>query len=143
MQEGSSTIQKAAAVLAVVAIIIYFSYDHIYGLLTAQPDFEISAAPDTVALSYRGSSNRTTITVKSLNGLAGDVKLEVNPSFGMFGIQFTLNPASTYLPANGQVSCVLELVVKSSVPSGFYFVDVVGVANNITRVARVTIKVSN
>jgi hypothetical protein len=143
LQKGSSTIWRAAAVFAVVAVIaVCFSYDYIYGLLFAQPEFEISAAPNTVTLSYKGTSNRTIVTVRSLNGFAGDVMLEAEPGMGTMGIEFTLNPAVAHVPSNGQVSCVLELVVKSSVPSGLYFVNVVGVAGNLTRVCRILIEVS-
>jgi len=142
LQRKASAILIAAIILLVASIIIYFSYNYILGVLNPRPDFIISATPSMVTLSYIGSHNETTITVESLNGMTGNIELNVEMGFGIIGIDYTLSPPSPYLPANGQVTCVLRFVVKSSVPLGGYYVDVVGVVGNVTHQARITIEVS-
>jgi hypothetical protein len=130
-----------ATIIVVVLVVIYFQDDYILGLLSPRPNFEISAAPSTVTLSYMGSRNRTIITVESLYGLTGDIELNSEKGFGIIGIDYTLSPPASSLPANGQVAYVLEFVVKSSVPPGQYYVDVIAVVGSVTHDIRITIQV--
>lgn len=132
-----------AAVLCIV-VILYFSYDCLYGFLRPPPDFEIEAAPDAIFLeSYEGSSNSTVVALKSLNGFSGDISLKLVKSFGIMGdIRFDLGSDELYLPPNGQSQCTLSLEVVSFVTSGEYFVDVIATAGQVEHTVRVTITVS-
>ena len=123
---------------------LYFSYDYLYGFLRPQPDFEISADPDSIVLeSYEGSSNVTVIRLKSISGFTEDVSLKLTTSFGIMGdIRFDLDSYEVHLPPDGQAECALSLVVVSFVTSGEYYVDVVATAGQIEHSVRIIIIVS-
>ena len=127
-----------------ISVILYFSYDYLYGFLRPQPDFEISADPDSVVLSsYEGISNATSITLKSLNGFDEEISVTLAKSFGIMGdMRFDLNSHDVYLPADGQVQLVLSLRVVSFVTSGEYYVDVVATEGEIEHSVRIIIDVS-
>lgn len=138
---------KIVAIRVVVAIVVisavaYFYSDYILGLLTARPDFQLSANPTLIRLGYIGSSNTAIITVKSINGLNSDVKLDVKPFLGFLGERFTFDPSEVHLPANGEVSCTLKIDVMSNIEPREYFIDVSGVIGNLTHTIRITVEVS-
>jgi hypothetical protein len=140
LQKKTKAILTAASIV-VVFLVIYFQDDYILGLLSPRPNFELSAAPTTVTLSYMGTRNRTIITVESRYGLTGDIKLHLEKGFGIIGIDYTLSPPTSSLPANGQVAYVLEFVVKSAVPPGQYYIDVTAVVGEIAHEIRIVIQV--
>ena len=138
---------KIVAIRVIVAIIVisavaYFYSDYILGLLAERPDFQLSANPTQIRLSYVGSSNTTTITVMSINGLDSDVKLDAKPYLGLIGARFIFDPSEVHLQANGEVSCTLRIYAMSNIEPGEYFIDISGVAGNLTRSIRVTVEVS-
>lgn len=132
------------AAIVCITIVLYFSYDYLYGFLRPQPDFEISADPDSVILeSYEESSNFTVVTLKSISGFTEDVSLKLKTSFGIMGdIRFDLSSDEVHLPPDGKADCVLSLFVASFVPSGEYYVDVVATAGQIEHSVRIIIAVS-
>lgn len=133
-----------AAILC-ITIVLYFSYDYIYGFLRPQPDFEISANPDSIVLeSYEGSSDTTVVTLKSISGFTEDITLKLSTSFGIMGdIRFDLDSYEVHLPPDGEAQCVLSLVVASYVTSGEYYVDVVATAGQVEHSVRIIIAVSS
>jgi len=133
-----------AAILC-ITIVLYFSYDYLYGFLRPQPDFEISANPDSIVLeSYEGSSNATVIRLKSISGFTEDVSLKLTTSFGIMGdIRYDLDSYEAHLPPDGQAECALSLAVVSYVTSGEYYVDVVATAGQVEHSVRIIITVSS
>jgi len=89
-----------------------------------------------------GSSNTTIIIVKSVNGLDSVVKFDVKPFWGFLGVRFILNSSEVRLPANGTVACTLKVEATSTIAQGQYYIDVSGVAGNLTRTVRVSVEVS-
>ena len=138
---------KSAAVKVIIAVVavsalLFFSSDYLLGLLTARPDFQLSVSPTSIRLGYVGSSNTTVITVKSVNGFDSVVKFDVKPFLGLLGVRFILNSSEVHLPANGEVSCTLKVEATFTIAQGQYYIDVSGVAGNLTRTVRVTVEVS-
>ena len=133
------------AAIICVSVVLYFSYDYLYGFLRPQPDFGITAVPDSVVLrSYEDSSNATLVTLKSVNGFSGEISLKLVKSFGIMGdIRFDLASHSAYLPPDGQCQVTLYLLVVSFVTQGEYYVDVVATAGQIEHAERIIITVSN
>ena len=134
----------AVAAILCISVILYVSYDFLYGFLRPQPDFEISANPDSVVLqSYEGSSNTTVVTLKSINGFTEDISLKLVKSFGIMGdIRFELDSTEVYLPPGGEAQCSLTLRVVSFVTSGEYYVDVTPTADQVEHSVRIIINVS-
>ncbi|MDH5794566.1 MAG: hypothetical protein OEZ24_00515 [Candidatus Bathyarchaeota archaeon] len=139
---GKALVGVAAVIC--VSVVLYFSYDCLYGFLRPQPDFEIAAVPDSVVLrSYEESSNATLVTLRSVNGFSGEISLKLVKSFGIMGdIRFDLASHSAYLPPDGQYQVTLSLLVVSFVTQGEYYVDVVATAGQIEHTERIIITVS-
>jgi len=131
------------AAIVCISVILYVSYDSLYGFLRPHPNFEISADPDSVLLrSYKGSSNATAIIVKSINGFSGEVSIKLEKSFGMMGdIWFDLDSYALSVLPDGHAQCELSLLVVSFVPSGDYYVDVVATSGQVEHSVRILITV--
>jgi len=118
--------------IAVLSAIVYY--------LFLQPDFEISANPETVTLyTFRGSSNSTIITVNSIRGLGGTVTLTAAPGFGIGEVRLTLDPSEAHLSAGGEAQSVLTLDVLFFIARGEYYVEVIGVAGALKRSVLITV----
>lgn len=143
---GSKLRKVVVGVVAVlcIAVILFASYDCLYGFLRPQPDFEISADPDSIVLkSFEGSSNATVITVKSVNGFTGDISLKFVKGFGIMGdIRFDLDSHDLHLTPDGQAERVLSLLVVSFVTSGEYYVDVIATSGQVEHSVRIIVTVS-
>lgn len=135
-------LKKALVILAVVAVLL-LTFDDIEVFLRPEPDFEIFADPKSVTLnSWEGSSNRTVIALKSINGFSGNITFEVAQGLRVLGdVRFTFDPANVKLSAGDEVQCVLTLYVCSHIPSGEYYIEVIGVADGLKRSVRVGITV--
>jgi hypothetical protein len=133
-----------AAILC-IAVILFASYDCLYGFLRPQPDFEVSAHPASIVLrNHEGSSNATVITVKSVNGFIGDISLKFVKGFGIMGdIRFDLDSPDLHLTPDGQAERVLSLFVVSFVTPGEYYVDVVATSGQVEHTVRITVTVSH
>jgi hypothetical protein len=136
-----SVVAKVFIALVVVLAILYYS-DYILGILTARPDFQLSASSTLIKVGYVGSHNTTIITVRSINGLDTNVTLDVKPVLFIVGIKFTLNPSEVHLPANKEVTCELKIEAINTIAPGRYLIDVYGISGNITRTVRITIEIS-
>jgi hypothetical protein len=101
----------------------------------------MSANPSLMRLGYVGSSNTTVITIKSINGLDSNVKLDVKPVLGFFGIKYVINPSEVHLPAYGEVSSIVQIDVMNVIPPGVYYIDVSGAVGNLTHTVRVIVEV--
>jgi|GEM_PF-1523919 hypothetical protein len=141
MSTKSINAAKAVAAFVVLSVILYFYGDYWLGILTARPDFQLSANPSLVQLSRIGSFNTTTITFRSINGFESDLVIDAEPAFGVLGVKFTFEPSELHLPANGEVTCTLGVEVTSYMPQGQYLVDVSGVSGNLTRTIHVTLEI--
>lgn len=135
-------LKKALAILTVIAVLL-LTYDDIEGFLRPRPDFEIFADPKSITInSWEGSSNRTVITVKSINGFSGNLTFEVAQSLRVLSdVRFTFDPANVTLSADEEVQCVLTLYVCSHIPPEEYYIEVIGVAGDFKRSVRITITV--
>ena len=132
---------KAVAAFIVFSVILFFYGDYWLGILMARPDFQLSASPSLVQLGGVGSVNTTVITLTSINGFDSDVKVDVEPVFGILGVKFTLEPSEIRLPTNGEVACLLMFEVTSYMPQGQYLVDVTGISGNVTRTVQITVEI--
>jgi len=140
-------LKKALAAIAALLCVffIFAHYDDIMGFLSprSKPDFEVSANPSMMTLnSWEGSSNRTVITVKSIDAFSGNISFEITPVYLVGDIQPTLEPSFVTLPASGQAQSVLTFYVRSLIPPGRYEVDVTGIAGSLRHSVRVTVTVS-
>jgi hypothetical protein len=81
----------------------------------------VSANPNAVIIK-QGSSKTITVTVTSMNDVAGAVSLDCMqlPS----GVTATFSPASVTLTAGGKASSTLTLTVSSTAAKGIYGVDI-------------------
>jgi hypothetical protein len=81
----------------------------------------VSANPNAVIIK-QGSSKTVTVTVTSMNDVAGAVSLDCMqlPS----GVTATFSPASVTLTAGGKASSTLTLTVSSTSAKGIYGVDI-------------------
>ena len=136
-----SVVAKIIIALFVVSAMLFFYSDYMLGILTARPDFQLSASPTLIRLGYMGSSNATIIVVKSVNGLDSNVELNVKPVFGVLGVKFTLDPSEFHLKANEEVACMLKIEVTSNMMPGQYIIDVSGISGNLTRTIRITVEI--
>jgi hypothetical protein len=139
---GKVVVIRFIIAIVIISFVLYFYSDYIMGLLTARPDFELSANPMSIKLGYEGTYNTTVITVRSINGFNSDVNLDVKPVLGFVGVRFILDLSEIHPPVNGVVSCTLKVEAGGSIAPGKYFTDVTGVANNLTRTVRITVEVS-
>ena len=137
-----SVVTKVFITLVIVSAILYNYSDYILGILKARPDFQLSASSTLIKVGYVGSYNTTIITVRSINGLDSNVKLDVKPVLFILGIKFTLDPSEVHLPANKEVTCELKIEAISTIAPGKYLIDVYGISGNITRTVRITVEIS-
>jgi hypothetical protein len=92
--------------------------------MMAMPDempLYVSANPNALIIK-QGSSKTTTVTVTSMNDVAGSVSLDCMqlPS----GVTATFSPASVTLTAGGKASSTLTLTVSSTATKGTCGVDI-------------------
>ena len=136
-----SVVATVFIIIIIVFAILYYN-DYILGILTARPDFQLSASSTTIKVGYIGSYNTTIITVRSINGLDTNVTLDVKPVLFIVGIKFTLDPSEVHLPANKEVTCELKIEAISTIAPGRYLIDVYGISGNIIQTIRITIEIS-
>ncbi len=92
--------------------------------MMAMPDempLYVSANPNAVIIK-QGSSKTVTVTVTSMNDIAGEVSLDCMQLSS--GVTATFNPASVTLTAGGKASSTLALTVSSTATKGTYGVDI-------------------
>jgi hypothetical protein len=136
-----SVVATVFIIIIIVFAILYYN-DYILGILTARPDFQLSASSTTIKVGYVGSYNTTIITVRSINGLDTNVTLDVKPVLFIVGIKFSFDPSKVHLLANKEVTCELKIEAISTIAPGRYLIDVYGISGNITRIVRITIEIS-
>jgi len=139
---SKSVAAKVIIILVIVSAMLYFNSGYIFGILTMPPDLQLSASSTLIKVGYVGSYNTTIITVRSINGLDSNVKLDVKPVLFILGVKFTLDPSEVHLPANKEVTCELKIEVISTIMTGKYLIDVYGISGNITRTVRITVEIS-
>jgi len=144
---GEYVSKKLAVIgLSVAILAVYMWHDRIFGLLViAPPGFEISAATETIMLSrYEGSSNSTTVTIRSVNGFQGTVTIEVAlESPFTIGVVEPNHPPNLTLAAYEQASFELTFFVRSTISPGTKLVDVTATDGKIEVSVTVTLIVSS
>lgn len=141
MSKRSAVIGLSFAILA-----LYLWHDRIFGLLVrTPPGFELLATTETIMLSrYEGSSNSTTVIVRSVNGFQGTVTIEVAlESPFTIGVVEPNHPANLTLAANEQTSFELTFFVRSTISPGTKLVDVVATDGETESSITITIIVSS
>lgn len=100
---------------------------------TNQPDFSLSASPNSLTL-VQGNSGNSTITVNPVNGFNGTVNLSVSglPS----GVTASFNPAST------TSTSTLTLTAASGAATGTFTLTVTGASGTLTRTTTLTLTVN-
>jgi len=98
--------------------------------VTADPGFDISAAP-TALIVTQGASSSTVITVSSFNVFSSAVSLSCQGAPAGVTWSFAPNPATP--PANGSTSSTLTLVVGANAVSGTYWFPVVATSGSLSR----------
>lgn len=94
-----------------------------------QPDFGISASPDTLSIA-QGDQDNTTVFVTSINNFDNDVTLSMSDLPTGVSYSFSKNPV--HPPPNGQDSTTLTLFVDSNTPLGTYQPKIIGSSGSIT-----------
>jgi len=137
-----------AVLVLLFAVLVLIGYQYMCGFLALQkkppqPDFEISADPEQVAVhSWEGSSNSSVITVKSIGGFSGRITLEVGYTFLFGDVRLILNPSEVTLQGNDYADCLLTLYTLTPIKPGQYYVDVVGKSGSIEHSVRITVVVT-
>ncbi|HEY4822071.1 MAG TPA: hypothetical protein VIH83_00100, partial [Candidatus Bathyarchaeia archaeon] len=100
------------------------------------PDFSISASPTTIAVPL-GSSQASTITLRSLDTFSGTVDLST--SMPPTGITTTLTPNGVALSSGETAISTLDVSVSSSATPGTYMINVTGVSGSIIHMSTVSV----
>ncbi|MEM1809218.1 MAG: hypothetical protein QXL31_07535 [Thermosphaera sp.] len=102
-------------------------------------DFSISLSPSRVTIS-RGSSGTVTVTISSIAGYSGTIRLEaVNAPDGT---EFSFNPNPVGVPQGGSATSALTISVRSDAEPGTYTVWVRGTdQNGVSREAPLTLTI--
>lgn len=100
---------------------------------TNQPDFSLSASPNSLTL-VQGNSGNSTITVNPVNGFNGTVSLSISglPS----GVTASFNPTST------TSSSTLTLTAASGAATGTFTLTVTGASSTLTRTTTLTLTIN-
>jgi len=137
-----------AVLILLLAVSIFIGYQYMWGFLASQvkppqPDFEISADPEQVAVhSWEGSSNTSVITVRSIGGFSGRVTLEVGYTFLFGDVRLILSSSEVTLQADDRAYCLLTVYTLTPIKPGQYHVDVVGKSGSIEHSVRITVTVT-
>ena len=99
----------------------------------ANPDFTLSASPNTLSIT-QGTSGSSTITVNPVNGFTGSVSLSASglPS----GVTASFNPAST------TGTSTLTLSASSTATTGTSTVTITGVSGSLTHTTSIRLTVN-
>ncbi len=111
--------------------------DAVYGL---PPDFNIAAIPASPSSIPVGSSATSTITLTSLNGLAGAVSLSAVSS--PTGLTPSFSAPSVTLTTDGTGMSTLTITAPTGTAPGTYTVTVTGTSGALVHSATVTITVT-
>ncbi len=98
------------------------------------PNFALTAVPSTIDVTP-GDTGTSTITLHSLNGFAGTVKLTATVLGSPAGVTASLNPMSV----SGSGTSVLSVATSGTTPGGSFIVVVTGTAGGLTQTAYVTV----
>ncbi|PYX91112.1 MAG: hypothetical protein DMG67_11130 [Acidobacteria bacterium] len=101
--------------------------------VVANPDFTLSASPNTLSIT-QGASGSSTITVNPVNGFTGSVSLSASglPS----GVTASFNPAST------TGTSTLTLSASSTATTGTSTVTITGVSGSLTHTTSIRLTVN-
>jgi len=99
--------------------------------ITAGPSFTLSASPVNVA---RGTQGSTPITITSLNGFAGSVRLSASGLPGRVTASFSPNPATTS-------GSTLTFTVGRRATTGTFKVTVTGTSGTLTKTTSVSLTI--
>jgi hypothetical protein len=97
--------------------------------VVSNQDFAIASSPSNITNNF-GTSNRTTITVTSLNGYTGTVSLTFTAPFGYITLTGGQNPLT--LSSGGTASSILNITTSLSTNLGTYNITVTGTAGSRT-----------
>jgi hypothetical protein len=109
---------------------------NVYGLLSSQADFTLSATPSSQSVNPGGSSSYT-VSAGALNGFSGSVSLSVSglPA----GATASFNPTSVAAGA----SSILTTTTTASTPVGSSTLTITGTSGSLTHTATVTLNVTS
>jgi len=103
----------------------------------AGPDFRISANPHSLIL-MAGQSANSTISLDSIDGFAGIVKLSISVN----GVTASLNPLSVALtPTTTSAISNLTISVPATIAPGFYGIGVTGVNGSLSHTIGISVEV--
>jgi hypothetical protein len=107
---------------------------------TQTQDFTISANPSSLSVTQGGAAGTSTITVTSINGLAGTVGLTVTgcPT----SATCTIDPISVGLTANSSATSTLNVKADPTTPVGSYPVTITGTGPGGLHSTTVTVTVN-
>jgi hypothetical protein len=109
-----------------------------------RPDFSMGAAPVSLTIKI-GSSNTSTITLTSLNGLSGNVTLSASMTCSGLCVVYptaSLSPSTINLPANGKGTSTLTITTTLQTSPGTYTITVTAKIGTITHTVTVTVTVT-
>jgi hypothetical protein len=90
-------------------------------------DFTITSSPSSIVNIF-GTSNKTTITVTSMNGYTGTVGLTFTAPFGYITVTGNQNPLT--LPSGGTATSTLNITTSLATKLGTYNITVTGTAGS-------------
>lgn len=110
---------------------------NVEGVFSPNPDFQVSANPDAVAIEA-GSSGSSIVTVASENQFHGTVTLAATTAYG----DLSFAPSSATVVAGGSALSTLTINVKSSTTPGTYSVLIAVTAGTIEHDATLKVTVT-
>ncbi len=130
---------KTAGTYTVTILATSGSISHSITIPVTITDFSITASQTTLTLT-RGTSGLAAISLTSLSGFTGTVKLTdaVSPT----GVKATLSTASLALPAGGTVSTTLTIASTATTTPGIYTVTVTATSGSLVHKITITITIT-
>ena len=113
----------------------------ILGIMGPAPSFEMASDPKEVDICcYKGCTNSTVITLRSINGFEGRVFFVIKKSVSiMSSLRVELSSLDVYLEADGEAYCTLTLSVNPKIIPEEYYVDIIASGEGIEKSLRIQI----
>lgn len=108
--------------------------------VTPQPDFSITASPDSLTIE-KGGADTTTITIESLNGFNQPVDLNIT-SPPISGVMTILNPSQVTPLPDGSATSTLTVEVASTATAETYTITVTGTNDSLAHSTNISLVVT-
>jgi len=107
-------------------------------VLSANPDFTITAAPASASVVV-GSSAASTVTVSSKDGFSASIAISCDASHPTLTCSYA--PSTVIPPVNGNISSTLTVSTQATTPIGNHTITVTGAAGDLSHATTFTLTV--